>query len=366
MKPQSRECLKALKPYVAGKSIEEIRESYGLDKIVKLASNENPIGVPKRSQEVLKNQLDRVFQYPQGHSPELTQTLCEKYSIREDQVVFSNGSDEMVQMLANTFLDQGDVALSSENTFSEYKFSTLVCGGVYQAVPMKAWKYDLDAILQSIQSHTKLIFICNPNNPTGTWHDHQTLLSFLDEVPSHIIVVVDEAYAEYAEALQFPQLIPELIKRENLILLRTFSKLYGLAGLRVGYALSNPRIVNEIKRVKQPFNVNLLAQLAAKESLLDQDHIDRSLEVNRSGLQLICQLLDELNWEYMETQGNFITFKVGDHAVDYVKSLESQGLIMRSLASFGLDQWVRLTVGTPEELSFWQLLTRKYYDSSKI
>lgn len=364
MNPQARESLSQLKPYVPGKSKEEIRELYGLESIVKLASNENPMGVPKLSQEVLSSQLDQLFQYPQGHSPELTQTLSSKLGIEKSQVIFSNGSDEMVQMVCNTYLNPGDITLSSENTFSEYKFSTIVCGAKYQTVPLKDWAYDLDAMLEAIQPETKLVFVCNPNNPTGTWRSHQDILRFLDRVPDHVMVVVDEAYVEYAQAEDFPKLVSELSQRQNLILLRTFSKLYGLAGLRVGYALSHPDVIAQINKVKQPFNVNLLAQLAAEAALRDEAHIQGSLQMNSRGLSRIQALLQEFGFEYLETQANFIAYQVGPKAVDYVKTLESQGLITRSLASFGLDEWVRLTVGKPEELDLWETLTRKYYEAN--
>lgn len=364
MNPQSRESLQQIKPYVPGKSKEEIKALYGLENIVKLASNENPLGVPKKSQEAIKNHLAELFQYPQGHSPELTSALTTKLGLDMDQVVFSNGSDEMVQMVCNTFLNSGDITLCSENTFSEYKFSTLVCGAIYQTVPLKDWCYDLEAMLEAIEERTKLIFVCNPNNPTGTWRSHQDIINFLDRVPSHVMVIVDEAYVEYADDPQFPSLLKELSKRKNLIILRTFSKLYGLAGLRVGYALSHADVVHEIKRVKQPFNVNLLAQIAAEAALSDSEHTLESLRVNREGLTLIRQVLDRFGWEYLPTQGNFITFKVGEQGPDYVKTLESQGLISRSLSSFGLEEWVRLTVGLDTELELWKNLSESYYDQN--
>lgn len=360
MSVQARESLQKLKDYVPGKSIQEVKAQYKLDKIVKLASNENPLGVPVKSQEAIGVHISQLFQYPQGNSPELRDALSSKLQIDSNQLVFSNGSDEMVQMVCNAYLEPGEVTLCSEHTFSEYKFSTLVCGGVYETVPLKNWCYDLDAMLQAITPNTKLVFICNPNNPTGTWRNHQDIINFLDQVPAHVMVVVDEAYVEYAVDSTFPKLLAQLSIRQNLIILRTFSKLYGLAGLRVGYAISNSQVISQINKVKQPFNVNRLAQIAAEAALTDIDHIASSLQVNSEGMIRVQSFLAEMGWEFLETQANFIAFNLGNKAVDYVKKLESQGMIIRSLASFHLDEWVRLTIGTEEELNLWMKLTQEW------
>ncbi len=335
--------------YVPGKSIEEVKAEYNLEEVIKLASNENPLGISKKAQVAIAETASKVNSYPIGNSPLLLKKLSQKYSIDGNNLIFSNGSDEMIQMIATTYLNPGESVLSSEHTFSEYEFATKLFDGTYIAIPQIDWNHDLEGILNAIDTKTKLIFICNPNNPTGTWVSESKLLSFIDSVPKDIIVIVDQAYNEYATDPHYPSLISEAVKRENLILLRTFSKVYGLAGLRIGYAIANNDIISLLSKVKQPFNVNLIAQAAALAVLDDSKFINDTLKVNIEGKEFLYEFLDSKNISYLETQGNFIAAHLGDTAISLVKELESKGVIIRSLKSFGMPEWVRITIGTQHQ-----------------
>ncbi len=344
-----RAILANMHEYVPGKSIEEVKAEYNLEEVIKLASNENPLGISRKAQQAIADTATKINSYPIGNSPLLLKKLSEKYSIEEKNLIFSNGSDEMIQMIATTYLNPGDTVLSSEHTFSEYEFATKLFDGTYIAVPQIDWNHDLEGIKNKIDSKTKLIFICNPNNPTGTWVPEAELLEFLDSIPKDIIVIVDQAYNEYATDPDYPSLITEATTRTNLILLRTFSKVYGLAGLRIGYAIAHNAIVSLISKVKQPFNVNLIAQAAALAVLDDTEFINDTLTVNIEGKEFLYEYLDSKNISYLETQGNFIAANVGHGAINIVKEMESKGVIIRSLKSFGMPEWVRITIGTKRQ-----------------
>lgn len=345
-----RQILKTLHDYVPGKSIEEVRQEYGLEAIIKLASNENPLGPSPKAVEAIKDTAEEVFRYPLGDSPELAKFLTERLGLKKSNVCFGNGSDEVIWLLSTVFLNPGDEVISSQPTFSEYAFCTQLLDGVYKEVPLQDFCHETKALLGAITEKTKIIYLCNPNNPTGTWVEKEEMREFLKAVPAHIQVVVDQAYCEYAQTEAYPQLIEELAEFPNLTLLRTFSKVYGLAGMRIGYALANESTISAMMKVKQPFNVNLLAQKAALAALQDNEHMLASIAVNQSGLEKLTSGLDSLGLEYLPTVANFLAVKLGPQAGEVVKWMESKGLIIRWLKSFGLKEWVRITISFDEDM----------------
>jgi histidinol-phosphate aminotransferase len=345
----ARKCIQALKPYVPGKSIEEVRAKYGVGQITKLGSNENPLGANPRVIAALQGALARASLYPDGASRALRQALAEANGLAPGQVMVGNGSDEVLLMIAAAFLNPGEKVLVSENTFSEYEFSGRVLDGKIVKIPLKKFRYDLAAFRKKLRLKPKLVFLCNPNNPTGTYFTHAELRALLEAAPANTLVVVDEAYAEYATAADFPRCLELLREFPNLIVSRTFSKIHGMAGLRLGYAYADALLIREAARVKTPFNVNLLVQAAAPAALLDKDFVRRSLENNNVGRAFLEARFREMEIEFLPTQANFICFRTPRPAVDLCEDLLKQGMIIRALRSFGLDYWNRVTIGTPEQ-----------------
>lgn len=350
--PAPRPEIAGLADYVPGRSQEEIREQYGLERVLKLASNENPLGPSPKAVEALKRVAEDVFRYPRGDAPELRKALAEKNNLDASQVVLSNGSDEMIWMICTAWLRPGDIVVSSQPTFSEYGFCTKLCGGIYQEVPMGEWSHSLEQLARAA-AKARIVFLCNPNNPTGTWVKPTEMQTFLNAVPRDVLVVVDQAYCEYAIEEQkrgkYDDLLTDLSGRPNLILLRTFSKLYGLAGLRVGYSLSSPQISSVLMKVKQPFNVNLPAQAAALAALGDAQHVQDTLSLNAKGKAEWNLFLKESGWDVLPTVANFVCVRVGEYAAELTSYMESRGLIIRHLKSFGMPDWIRITIGTTEE-----------------
>lgn len=345
----ARKPIQALKPYVPGKSIEDVRAKYAPPVITKLGSNENPLGANPRVVEAMQGALARASLYPDGASRALRQALADGVGLTPDHVMVGNGSDEVLLMIAAAFLNPGEKVLVSENTFSEYEFSGRVFDGKIVKVPLKKFRYDLAAFRKKLTLKPKLVFLCNPNNPTGTYFTHDELRALLEATPANTIVVVDEAYAEYADAADFPRCVELMREFPRLIVSRTFSKIHGMAGLRLGYAFGDPLLMRETARVKTPFNVNLLVQAAAPAALADRGFVERSIENNRVGRALLEERLRALGLEALPTQANFVCFRTDRPAVDLCEDLLKQGVIIRALRSFGLDYWNRVTIGTPEQ-----------------
>lgn len=346
---QARPELNGIKEYVPGKSIPEIQQKYGLSKVVKLASNENPLGPSPKAMEAFRTAASQLHLYPQGHAPELVQALASKLGVAPDCIIPGNGSDEILDLVGRAYLRPGDRVLGASSTFSVYESVTLAAGAQYVPVALKNWAYDLQALRFELDSRTRVVFICNPNNPTGTWLGQAELVSFLEKVPTEVLVVVDQAYCEFAHVPDYPDLVPVLGRFPNLLLTRTFSKLYGLAGLRVGYGIGAPELIRTLWKVKPPFNLNLPAQAAAVAALSDSEHVEKTLQVTAQGLAFLKESLEKEGYECLPTQANFLCIHVGPQALDLVSWLESQGLIVRGLRSFGMPEWIRVTAGLPSE-----------------
>jgi histidinol-phosphate aminotransferase len=355
----NRPILDELKDYVPGKAIEQVQAEWNLDRVIKLASNENPLGPSPKAIEAAQGLLSQVHLYPIGHSPKLTQKMADFLKVQPENLIFTNGSDELLWMIATAYLNPGQETLSCAPTFSEYKFSTQLLDGRYKTVPLAQESYDLKALVAAITPLTKIIFVCSPNNPTGGYNTHSEVIEFLNAVPPHILVVIDQAYCEYATASDYPYLTEELNSYPNLILTRTYSKIFGMAGMRVGYGIANPQIIKTLMRVKQPFNVNLIAQKAAEAALDDAEFIAKSRQINSEGMAFLEGVLLGAGFEFYPSQANFICFKV-EKAAEFVRFCESKGLILRHLKSFAMDEWVRITVGLSEQNMFFAELVKEW------
>lgn len=345
----ARKSIQALKPYIPGKSIEEVRAKYNPAVITKLGSNENPLGPSGRVLNAVHAAASRISLYSDGASVNLRNALAQAFRLEPDQVMVGNGSDEVLLMIAAAFLNPGEPVLASENTFSEYEFAARVMDGRVVKIPLKDNRYDLAAFRRRLKLKPKLVFLCNPNNPTGNHFTHGELEDLLRAASRKTLVVVDEAYGEYATARDFPRSLELLKAHPNLVISRTFSKIFGMAGLRLGYGLAHPLIIRECSRVKTPFNVNLLAQAAGPAALADLDFVQRSLENNDLGRAFLEEGLAKLGLEFIPTQANFICFRTPRPAADLCEDLLRQGMIIRPLRSFGMDYWNRVTIGRPEQ-----------------
>ncbi len=345
--------VQALSPYQPGKPIEELERELGITNILKLASNENPLGTSPKALAALTRPLKVLELYPDGSGYLLKEAIANKLGLQAKQITLGNGSNDVLELIARAFLAQGRSAVMSEFAFAVYPIVTQATGAelcIAKANPPEhvdmPYGHNLQNLLAKISDNTRLVFIANPNNPTGTWLGKEELLNFLQQVPSQVIVVIDEAYTEYVEDPEFPDALAWLAQFPNLIVTRTFSKIYGLAGLRVGYAAASPEIADILNRVRQPFNVNSLALAAATAALDDDAFLEQSKTVNSAGLQQWFAACAEENWEYIPTVGNFITLHLKRPAVAIYEALLREGVIVRPIAGYGLPQHLRITIGT--------------------
>ena len=349
----ARPSIQALKPYVPGRSIDDVKAQYNPVRIVKLGSNENPLGTSPKVIKALTAAAQDSSLYPDGSSRLLREALAKHNGVKPDQIVVGNGSDEILLMIALAFLKPGERVIISENTFSEYEFSGRTLAAEIVKVPLKEFRYDIDAYAKALKLKPKMLFICNPNNPTGNYVTHAELEGLLKKTPKGCLVVVDEAYGDYATAKDFPRSVMLMKKYPNLLVTRTFSKLYGIAGLRLGYAIGDAGLLRETLRVKTPFNVNLLVQKAGLAALADTAFVKKSLVTNEKGRTQIEAGLQKLKLFYLPTQANFICFHVPRDAVALCEDLMKRGLIIRPLKSFGLPDWCRVTIGTAAQNRFF-------------
>ena len=345
--------VQALQPYQPGKPLDELEREYGISQAVKLASNENPLGPSPAALQVIQEQLGELSRYPDGNGFALKAALASKHNVSADNITLGNGSNDILELLARAFVTPENNVIFSQHAFAVYPIVTQAVGARAKITEAHAWGYDLDAILTAIDEQSRLIFIANPNNPTGTWLSHQQLDKFLSRVPSHVIVVLDEAYYEYASdpamgAGDYPDGMQWLNDYANLVVTRTFSKAYGLAGLRVGYSVSNAEIADVLNRVRQPFNVNSLALAAAEAALQDHEHLQKGLACNVAGMQQYIHAFSDLELDHIASIGNFICVKVGDAASIY-ESLLREGVIVRPVANYGMPEFLRITIGNSQE-----------------
>lgn len=338
-----------LQPYVPGKPVSELERELGITDSIKLASNENPLGPSPRVLQAVQAELSGLTRYPDGAAYALRAALAEKHGVTGDRITIGNGSNDVLDMIARVFLYPGRESLFSQHAFAVYPLSSMAVGAELRMAPARDFGHDLDAMAAMIGSTTGVVWIANPNNPTGTWLGRDALYAFLREVPEQTIVVLDEAYFEYVDNPDYPDASQWLDEFPNLVVTRTFSKAYGLAALRVGYGLSHPDVADLLNRVRQPFNANSLAQAGALAALGDSDYLQRSVETNRQGMRQLEQGLAALGLEYIPSVGNFIAVNVGRSAVEVDAALLREGVITRPVENYGLQNCLRISIGLEAE-----------------
>src|SRR5512141_783577 len=333
--------IKDISPYVPGKPIEELERELGISGSIKLASNENPLGPSPKAVAAVKKAAGGINRYPDGSGFYLSQALAKTYGVDLNQVILGNGSNELIELVVRTFVQPGDEIVSADPSFVVYKMIAQAACGANVIVPCKDMKHDLDCMAERITPKTKIVFIANPNNPTGTMNTAAEMDRFMERVPDHVIVAVDEAYFEYVTHVDYPDSLDYLKVGKNVLALRTFSNIYGLAGLRIGYGVTKPEIAELMNKVRQPFNTNALAQAGAVAALADRKHVEKSVAINNEGKQYLYQTFQQLGVSYIPTEANFILFETALDARDVYAALLKQGVIIRPMGGKRL----RVTIG---------------------
>jgi histidinol-phosphate aminotransferase len=345
---QVPEHIRTLIPYEPGKPIEEVEREIGIADSIKLASNENPLGPSPLAVEAMRQKMAQLHLYPDGDCFYLKRALAAKLNVSSEQLIFGNGSNEIIELAIRTFMRPGEEAVMARQAFVVYKLVVQAVGGISQEVPLRNFTHDLEAIGAAISAKTRIVFLANPNNPTGTIYRKAKWEAFLEQVPPDVLIIVDEAYFEYVEATDYPNSLDYHHQGKALLTLRTFSKLYGLAGLRIGYGIADKQIISLMHRVRQPFNVNAPAQWGALAALNDREHVRRSLENNRQGLEYLTLEFTRLGIEYVPSHANFILLRVGN-GEDVFNRLLAQGIIVRPMAGYRFPEHLRVTIGTMDE-----------------
>lgn len=344
-----REALNKIDNYVAARSIESVKSEFGVEKVIKLAGNENTLGCSNAIIEKIVENFSGLSYYPDLNCTLLREKLAQKHGVREEELIFGNGSFELISLVAQTFLEQGEEVINIEPSFGWYKNVTYQMGGNIINVPLKNFKTDLNEVFEKITESTKIIWLCNPNNPVGTIVTHGELEDFLKKLPDRILLVLDEAYVDFINEEDFPRSLELLKTYKNIIILRTFSKAYGLASFRLGYGISTEEIIGNMNKVRLPINVNAAAQIAALASLEDTEFKNRVIENNKKGIALYYKELESLGLTYVKTNCNFILFDTGLDSAWVAQEYLKRGIIIRPAFEFGYPTWVRVTIGTREE-----------------
>jgi len=352
-KSQAVEGVQGLRPYQPGKPIDELARELGLNEkdIVKLASNENPVGPSSKALAAIKGELDELTRYPDGAGFELKKTLCDQFSVRPEQITLGNGSSDILDFITRVFANDGDNVVVSQHAFAIYGLVAKMVGAETIVAPAKNFAHDLDAMLAAINDKTRIVFVTNPNNPTGTWIRKDEFVAFLNKVPERVLVLLDEAYFEYVDRADYPNGIELLSQYPNLVVTRTFSKAYGLASLRVGYGVSSPELAGLLNRVRPPFNVNSFALAAAKAALLDKDYVAESVAANNHGMAYLEGEFNRLGLSFIPSVGNFICVKMPDgiNAMAVNDGLLQLGVIVRPVANYEMPEYLRVSIGIEAE-----------------
>lgn len=352
--------IRSIAPYQPGKPIAELAREMGLvpSQIIKLASNENPLGVGPKAYAAMQDALEDIARYPDGNCFALRDAVGTRFSVKPDQLVFGNGSNDILELAARAYLAPGAEAIYAQHAFAVYALVTQAVGAKGVVVAAKDFGHDLAAMLAAINQRTRMLFIANPNNPTGTLLGKDDLLSFLRQVPKQVLVVLDEAYDEYLPDTLKSESVEWLAEFDNLIISRTFSKAYGLAGLRIGFGMAHAEVADIMNRVRQPFNVNSVAQAAAVAALQDEDFLVRSYALNQAGMLQITQGLTKLGLEFIPSYANFVSFRIANAAVAYQRLLE-QGVIVRPIANYEMLDYLRVSIGLfAENARFLEVLEK--------
>lgn len=341
-----------LHPYEPGRSIDEVVAEYNPEKVVKLASNENPLGPSPKAIHALSGNKN-LHLYPDGDSKKLKSHIAEHESINVNNIIIGNGSNEILELAARAFLNKDSSAIMSKHAFAVYKIVTQACGSEIIEVPAKEWGHDLSSFPTNIKDSTRVCFIANPNNPTGTFNSHEEIDSLMNQLPSSILVILDLAYYEYVDSDDYVQVNKLLSKYKNLLVTKTFSKIQGLASLRIGYGLASDELIGVLNKIRQPFNSNALAQEAACHAILDKDHIRKSIELNATERDYLFKELTNIGMECIPSQGNFISFKGNFNAQNLFTDLMKQGVIVRPIALYDMPEYIRVTIGTKDENEYF-------------
>ena len=342
--------VRAIAPYQPGKPVSELAREMGIpeESIVKLASNENPRGASPRAIAAMRIAIEETGRYPDGNGFALKDALSKRYGLTPDRIVLGNGSNDVLEMAARAFLAPGTSSVYSQHAFVVYSLATQAIGATGIVVPARDFGHDLDAMAKAVRSDTRVVFVANPNNPTGTWLTPQAVRAFLQKIPADVLVVLDEAYNEYLDAEDRSDAVRWSDEFPNLVVSRTFSKAYGLAGLRVGYGFSHPRVVDLMNRVRQPFNVSDIAQAAATAALHDHEFVEQSTLLNKQGMKALTEGFLRLGLSWIPSHGNFVCVKVGEGAAVFQRLLR-QGVIVRPVAAYGMPEYLRISIGTESE-----------------
>ncbi len=350
MKRLVSENIETLRPYTPGKPIEETERELGITNIIKLASNENSLGPSKKALKAIKNALKNLHLYPDANCYYLKEKLAEFHNIHPDQLILGNGSNDIIDLSVRTFCSPGDEVITSEMSFIMFYISAQAQNCVQKIVKMKNYTFDLDAIKAEITDRTKMIYIANPNNPTGTYNTKKEIDRFIKSIPEDIVLGIDEAYYEYVTARDYPfDMIGYIKERPNTIVMRTFSKIYGLAGVRIGYGITDAKLANYMNRVRQPFNISTLAQVAAMAALDDKAHVRKSRKMNREGMEYLTKELTTLGFTVIPSQANFLLIDLHKDATELYEKVLRLGVIVRPMKGFNMPTGIRVTVGTMEE-----------------
>ncbi len=342
------EWIRALAPYPPGKPIEELEREYGIYGSIKLASNENPLGPSPKAVAAITAALGDLHRYPDGNCFYLKRAVAKKLGVSPDALIFGNGSNEIIELAVRTFLQRGDEAVMADQAFVIYRLVVQAAGGISRLVPLRNYTHDLPAIAEAVTPATRMVFLANPNNPTGTIFFRRDWEEFLAALPRDVIVVMDEAYFEFVDDPEYPDSLAAHGPDRLLISLRTFSKIYGLAGLRIGFGVAHPELVEIMNRVRQPFNVGNLAQVGALAALEDHEHVERTKQCNRDGMAYLRYECERLGLEYVPSWANFLMVRVGNGPRTY-EALLRHGVIVRPMGVYGFPEHVRITVGTAAE-----------------
>lgn len=341
--------IRNLSPYQAGKPIEELERELGIKNIVKLASNENPLGLSSKVKQALAEQLSGLARYPDANGFYLKSKIADKFGLKINQITLGNGSNDILELVARTYVNDQHEVIYSQHAFVVYPLVTQALGAKGVSVPAKDYGHDLAAMLAAITTRTKMIFIANPNNPTGTFLPTAELYDFIKQVPEHILVVLDEAYSEYVNQAERAPSMAWVAEFPHLIVSRTFSKAYGLAGLRAGFAISHPSIADYLNRLRQPFNMNSLSLRAAEVALDDDDYLAQSVQINQQGMAQLIAFCDANGLQYIPSWGNFLTIEVGPQAAVMYQQLLQAGVIVRPIAGYALPNHLRVSIGLAHE-----------------
>ncbi len=345
--------IQQLVPYQPGKPVIELQRELGLEKIIKLASNENPLGPGPKTVAAIQSALPELARYPDGSGFELKRALSAKHTLETEQITLGNGSNEILELLARTFLIPESEVIFSQHSFAVYPLVTQAVGAKGKSVPALNYGHDLDAMLVAVTANTRMVFIANPNNPTGTYIQHNEVEAFIKALPEQVLCVLDEAYYEFIDANEQFDSVTWLDSFPNLIITRTFSKAYGLAGLRMGYGLSSTLIADLLNRVRQPFNNNTLALVAAEAALADHEYLQKSQQLNCQGMKQLTDAFTSLGLSWIPSSGNFVSVDVKREGLPIYEALLSKGVIVRPIANYEMPNHLRISIGLREENQFF-------------